>query len=108
MRSWLAVLALATVATGALVADAAHAQASATRPAPQRLTLERIFAAPDLGGQQPRSLKLSPDGRLLTFLRPRADDRFRLDLWARDTANGQERMLVDSTRVGSGAALSEA
>lgn len=108
MRSWLAVVALATVATGALVADAAQAQAGATRPAAKRLTLERIFAAPDLGGQQPRSLKLSPDGRLLTFLRPRAGDRFRLDLWARDTATGQERMLVDSTRVGSGAALSEA
>ena len=71
------------------------------------LTLDRLFASPALQGAAPRALKLSPDGRLATLLRPRAEDRDRYDLWAVDTATGQARMLVDSAKVGSGAALSE-
>ena len=75
---------------------------------PGDLTLARVFRNPELSGPQPRVLKLSPDGTLLTFLRPRADEKERLDLWARDTRSGAERMLVDSKRVGSGAELTEA
>ncbi len=87
--------------------------AEATPPAPgqpqgqQPLTLSRVFGSPDLAGPQPRALQLSPDGTLLTSLRPRADEKERLDLWARDTRTGAERMLVDSRKVGSGAELSE-
>jgi dipeptidyl-peptidase-4 len=72
------------------------------------LTLERVFASPALSGPAPRALRLSPDGRWLTSLRNRPDDRERFDLWAVDTATGAERMIVDSEKVGSGAALSEA
>ncbi len=71
------------------------------------LTLERVFASPSLSGPTPRALKLSPDGRTATLLKPRPDDRDRYDLWAVDVASGQTRMLVDSTKVGTGAALSE-
>jgi dipeptidyl-peptidase 4 len=42
------------------------------------LTLERIFASPSINGPTPRAVKLSPDGSLLTSLRPRDDDRERL------------------------------
>ena len=73
-----------------------------------RLTLERIFASPDLAGAQPRGVQISPDGRFVTLLRNRADDRDRYDLWAIDTTNGTEQMLVDSRKIGSGAELSEA
>ena len=52
-------------------------------------------------------MKLSPDGTLLTSLKPRPDEKDRLDLWAMDTRTGVERMLVDSKKTGSGAALSE-
>src|SRR6476469_9609597 len=72
------------------------------------LTLERVYDSPSLAGPTPRVVKLSPDGRYLTMLRPRPDDLERLDLWALDTSGGQWRMLVDSAKVGSGAALSEA
>ena len=68
----------------------------------QKLTLERVFASPNLAGSAPRALKLSPDGSLLTSLRPRPDDRERFDLWAVDTATGAARMLVDSTKFGGG------
>ncbi|WP_294135007.1 S9 family peptidase [Sphingobium sp.] len=76
--------------------------------AQETLTLERVFASPDLAGPQPRALKLSPDGSLVTLLKPRADEKERLDLWAIDTRTGKQRMLVDSRKTGSGAALSEA
>ena len=74
----------------------------------QQLTLERVYGSPSLEGVTPRAVKLSPDGKILTMLRPRAQDRERFDLWALDTSGGQWRMLVDSEKVGSGAALSEA
>ncbi len=97
MHKWFIAAALATTGVAAMTADAQVP-----------LPLERVFAAPDLAGPQPRALKLSPDGALLTFLRARTDDKDRLDLWARDTTTGAERMLVDSLKIGTGAALSEA
>jgi dipeptidyl-peptidase-4 len=75
---------------------------------PATLTLERVFASPDLAGDQPQALRLSPDGTLLTSVRPREDERNRFDLWAMDTRTGASRMLVDSKKIGSGAELSEA
>jgi dipeptidyl-peptidase-4 len=85
----------------------AAALIAATPAAAEDLTLERIFASPSLSGPTPRLLKLSPDGRLATMLRNRADDRDRYDLWAVDTTTGQARMLVDSARFGTGAEISE-
>lgn len=68
----------------------------------KKLTIERIFASPPISGATPRLLKLSPDGRYATLLKPRAEDRERFDLWAMDTSSGQLRMLVDSTKIGGG------
>ena len=68
----------------------------------KQLTIDRIFASPDLSGPTPRQLKLSPDGRHATLLKSRATDRERFDLWAMDTSTGQMRMLVDSTKIGGG------
>ena len=93
----------ASAALGALLVSSAGAV-----QAQEKLTLERVFVSPDLAGPQPRALTLSPDGTLVTLLKPRADEKERLDLWAIDTATGAERMLVDSKKTGSGAALSEA
>ena len=72
------------------------------------LTLERVFASPGLDGPAPRQVKLSPDGRWLTLLRNRPDNRERYDLWGYDTTTGGDwRMLVDSEKLGSGRELSE-
>jgi dipeptidyl-peptidase-4 len=73
-----------------------------------KLTIDRVYDSPDLSGPRPRLPKLSPDGRYATLLKARPDDRERFDLWAIDTASGAEAMLVDSTKLGSGAELSEA
>ena len=72
------------------------------------LSFERVFASPSLSGQAPRGVKLSPDGKWLTVLRSRESDKDRYDLWGYERDTGQWRMLVDSEKVGSGAALSEA
>lgn len=72
------------------------------------LTFERVYASPSLNGPAPRGVKLSPDGRYLTVLRNREDDRERYDLWAYDRQTSAWRMLIDSEKVGSGAELSEA
>jgi len=71
------------------------------------LPLERVFSSPSLSGPTPRKAKLSPDGRFVTLLKNRADDKERYDLWAIDTATGAQRMLVDSQKIGSGGELSE-
>src|SRR4051812_46507922 len=80
------------------------AEAQDARP----LTLERVFASPDLAGSTPRAMKLSPDGKWLTLLRNRPEQKDRFDLWAMDTSTGEWRMFVDSLKVGTGAKLSEA
>ncbi|WP_126172741.1 S9 family peptidase [Altericroceibacterium xinjiangense] len=72
------------------------------------LSLERVFASPGLDGPSPRALKLSPDGRWVTLLRNRTDERERYDLWGYDRTSGEWRMLVDSTALGQGRELSEA
>ena len=96
---------LALLATALLVGVPVMAQQT---PQAQPLTLERVYASPSLGGPRPRVLKLAPDGRLATLLKSRPSDKDRFDLWAVDTATRQSRMLVDSEKLSSGAALSEA
>ena len=65
----------------------------------EKLTLERMFAAPDLSGATLRSPKISPDGRLVAYLRAKSSDNGQLDLWAFDIAAGSNRLLVDSTSL---------
>ena len=66
------------------------------------LTVERIFAAPDLSGPRLRQPKFSPDGRYITYLQGKADNKDQLDLWGFDTRNGKARLLVDSKAFISG------
>lgn len=104
MRSVLAAVALSLstcLTTPVLAQDAAMTETAPT------LSFERVFASPGLDGPAPRQARLSPDGRYLTLLRNRADDRERYDLWGYDIATREWRMLVDSQKLGSGKALSE-
>jgi dipeptidyl-peptidase 4 len=97
---------LPILAAAALLAAPALAQAPVMADAPT-LTLERVFASPGLDGPAPRQVKLSPDGKYLTLLRNRPDNRERYDLWGYEIAQRQWRMLVDSEKLGSGRELSE-
>jgi len=76
---------------------------------PQKeLTIERVYDSPSINGPVPRSPKLSPDGRYLALLRNRPSDLQRYDLWAFDRQTGQWSMLVDSEKLGTAQAMSEA
>ncbi|MET0498145.1 MAG: DPP IV N-terminal domain-containing protein [Steroidobacteraceae bacterium] len=60
------------------------------------LSVARMFAAPDLGGQHLREPKFSPDGHYVTYLQGKDTNKDQLDLWAFDTRSGKARLLVDS------------
>lgn len=85
---------LAGVATG-VIAGVGLAQ-SAEPVTPERLTIQRLFDAPDLAGESLRSARLSADGRWVTYLKGAADDKDRLDLWGYDVAHRRHRRLVDA------------
>src|SRR5688572_21212814 len=68
----------------ALLALAALVVAVATPARAEKLNLERLFAAPDLSGPTLRGVEISPDGKLIAYLRAREDDKDRFDLWAFD------------------------
>lgn len=72
-----------------------------------KLPLERLFAAPDVSGPTLRGVKISPDGKLIAYLKAREDDKDRYDLWAYDVPAARHRQLVDSrTLAGADKALS--
>ncbi len=64
-----------------------------------KLSIERMFSAPDLSGASLRSPQISPDGRLVAYLRAAERNQDRLDLWAYDIARRQHRLLIDSARL---------
>ena len=96
-------LAMFVPVTGATAQQPAQVPAKAPT-----LTIERVFDSPSLNGPVPRSPKLSRDGRYLAVLRNRPNDLQRYDLWAFDRQTGKWSMLVDSEKLGSGEAMSEA
>jgi dipeptidyl-peptidase 4 len=99
---------ISSLIAGALLFGATSTIAQ-TAPVPQKLTIERIFDDPALNGPVPRAARFSPDGKLVTWLRPNDADFLRLDLWAMPTAGGAPYMLVDSKAlVPEEGALSEA
>ncbi len=86
---------------------AALALFAALPAAAEKLPLERLFAAPDLSGPTLRGVNISPDGRLIAYLKARDDDKDRFDLWAYDVQQARHRQLVDSrTLAGADRALS--
>jgi dipeptidyl-peptidase-4 len=81
---------------GWLTAAGLVAACFATVTMADELTLERLYAAPDLNGPTLRGLRFSPDSERVTFLRGAADDKDRFDLWEFDLKERRARLLVDS------------
>ena len=108
MRFIACLLAASCLAAVPVHAEGAGVNPPSTQAEAKVLDFERVFASPSLNGAVPRGVKLSPDGRWLTVLRGRAEDRERYDLWGFDRTTGQWTMLVDSLKLGSGKELSEA
>ena len=75
---------------------------SATRTGAEELTLERLFDSPALEGETIKGLKVAPDGSRVTFLRGKATDYERLDLWEYHIKDGKTRLLFDSDDLHTG------
>jgi len=69
----------------------------------KQLELERLFADPALSGATPRSLTMAPDGSRVTYLKGKAEDANRLDLWEYHIKAAKHRLLVDADSLVSGA-----
>ena len=65
----------------------------------EKLTVERLFAAPDLAGQTLRSARLSPDGKQVAYLKGADDNPDRQDLWAYELRTHAHHRLVDSRKL---------
>ncbi|HYM34486.1 MAG TPA: hypothetical protein VET48_03765, partial [Steroidobacteraceae bacterium] len=63
------------------------------------LTVARLFAAPDLSGPRLLNPKISPDGKYITFLQGKPDNKDQLDLWGYDVKNGRASLLIDSSAL---------
>ena len=88
--------------TKALLANALLLSGSSVAVHAETLSVERVFAAPDLSGPRLREVKFSPDGRFVTYLQGKAENKDQLDLWAFDTRTGHAELLVDSESFSSG------
>src|SRR5580698_613477 len=82
--------------SGRYLAPALVACAVATGAGAAELTIDRLFDTPPLAGPTIVGLKISPDGSRVTYLKGKADDKDRLDLWEYNIHDGQARVLVDS------------
>ena len=80
-------LALAAIALAPTVAGA------------ESLPIERAFAAPALNGPSPHGVEISPDGTLVTYLKPEPNDQTTFDLWALPIGGGAPRRLIDGAAV---------
>lgn len=67
----------------------------ATPAVAEQLPPKRIFESPDISGPRARGVKLSPDGKSVTYIKTRADDLAVSDLWIADVAGGAPRLLLD-------------
>ena len=101
------VLLSSTLLAGGGLMNSTWAQSAPAAAVP--LTPERVFADPNLSGPKAVGVKLSPDGTLLTFLKPKADNSQVQDLWAVPVKGGEPFMLIDSASLTTPTkALSEA
>ena len=70
--------------------------------ATENLTIERIFDSPALEGSSANNVKVSPDGKRVTFLQGKTTDYERYDLWEYNIATGNTQMLFNSDDLHSG------
>jgi dipeptidyl-peptidase-4 len=82
------------LATAALAALLVAAPAMA-----EKLPAQRIFESPDISGPRAKGVKLSPDGKSVTYIKTRADDLTVTDLWIADVAGGEPRLLLDGKQL---------
>jgi dipeptidyl-peptidase-4 len=103
-----ALLSLLLLSGCAATATSTDPSLTAGPAAGPRLTPEVVFGEREIAGPSARAAGLSPDGKRVTFLRPKPENREVLDLWAADVAGGEPYRLIDASALSAGGALSEA
>ncbi|PZQ57833.1 MAG: peptidase S9 [Phenylobacterium zucineum] len=78
---------------------AAAALLAAVPAMAEQLPAKRIFESPDISGPRARGVKLSPDGKSVTYIKTRSDDLTISDLWVADVAGGAPRLLLDGKKL---------
>ncbi len=68
----------------------------------ETISIERIFQSPSLDGSAPKKLKLSPDGKYVTYIKGKDSDFERYDLWAYELASGENRLLFNADDLHTG------
>lgn len=68
----------------------------------ENITIERIFSSPSLHGKQPNQLKISPDGKRVTFIQGKTNDYERYDLWQYEIDSGKTSILFDADDLHKG------
>ncbi len=68
----------------------------------EQLSIERIFSSPSLNGSTPKSLKFSPDGSRVTYLKAKESNLNQYDLWEYNLAEKENKLLVNSVDIFSG------
>jgi len=68
----------------------------------KKLTIERIYSSPSLNGQTPKALKLSPDGKRVTYLQGKKDNLNRYDLWEYNISSQENKLLVNADDLEQG------
>ena len=65
----------------------------------EQLSIERIYSAPSLNGEQLKAMQISPDGKRVTFLKARKNNINRYDLWEYQVDSKSSKILVDSDSI---------
>jgi dipeptidyl-peptidase-4 len=97
MKGFLRALAWGAVGAGSFIGVASSAEEAAGA-----LTIDRLFASPELSGPAPRAVVISPDSARVTFLRGKDRDRLQMDLWEYHIEDDAMRLLVDSEDIVAG------
>lgn len=90
---------MAHLLTGRLLGSALLACLTAMTAESAELSIDRLFDAPELSGPSVVGLKIAPHGGRVTFLRGKADNKDRLDLWEFNVSDGSSHLLVDSNEL---------
>src|SRR5260370_6684329 len=91
---------LATLLLSGFFAPSSAAQQSTG--AVKALTVERIYSQPSLSGRLTRGLAWTPDGKEVSYFETKGSGKeAKTELWARDAASGERRLLVAADKLES-------
>jgi dipeptidyl-peptidase-4 len=93
-------LATGFIAPGFIVRGIAGQEAAAQPQGAEKLTVERIYAAPSLSGRLTPGVEWSPDGRQISYLERNArGNNGETEMWTMDAATGERKSLVNAATL---------